>query len=269
MTTEILTQTDRTTLVEIATYIADHPNNFFYDEIRPIPKYSSFAALKTAISKGTVIHTDCSGSTTMIFEAAGLKDPNGFGFNGSGNTTSLYNYLPKIISFTTPEAIDFTKAHQGTLLMFDAPPESLAHVCIITKPNGVNPELFSFGHNPPQITDFNSERLAHSGQTVSLLAIDVLGTTPADPHHYLWFDDTKIKLANDVNTERAVVENYDKYRAISATDKHLPQIKSNLTYLANRIEANMKATKDLKGAKFHRAWRLNQINQRKAGAKVV
>jgi hypothetical protein len=35
-------------------------------------------------------HTDCSAFATLCYKAGGAPDPNGFGFNGSGNTTTMW-----------------------------------------------------------------------------------------------------------------------------------------------------------------------------------
>ncbi len=55
-----------------------------YAQIRPT-KYSNWDNHVLPIS------TDCSGSTECVYHAAGAPDPSGYGYNGSGNTATLYS----------------------------------------------------------------------------------------------------------------------------------------------------------------------------------
>lgn len=50
-----------------------------YRQARPIPR---------SLWTGNPLYTDCSGFTTLCYKAAGAPDPNGYGYNGSGNTGS-------------------------------------------------------------------------------------------------------------------------------------------------------------------------------------
>lgn len=54
-----------------------------YEQIRPTPNQRWKSHLLP-------ITTDCSGSTEAIFFAAGAPDPSGLGYNGQGNTATLY-----------------------------------------------------------------------------------------------------------------------------------------------------------------------------------
>lgn len=113
----------------------------------------------------------------------------------------------------------------------------------------------------------NSETAAElhlwSGGGYSFIEPVAVPMPPAPSFHYDRFDGTIIDLANDINSERRVVENYDRFRphpVLHARD--LRQIHQNLVFLADRIESNMRTGGDPHGVKFDRAWRLAQIRER-------
>lgn len=58
-------------------------DRLYYKERRPIPR-----SMWTNNAPGRC-ETDCSGFATLVYKAAGAPDPNGFGYNGSGNTGTL------------------------------------------------------------------------------------------------------------------------------------------------------------------------------------
>lgn len=60
-----------------------HTADIHYAQIRPTPNARWKAHL-------TPITTDCSGSAEAIFYSAGAPDPSGYGYNGEGNTSSIY-----------------------------------------------------------------------------------------------------------------------------------------------------------------------------------
>lgn len=91
-----------------------------YSQRRPIPHYWH---------SGTAIYIDCSASSTMIGEMAGARDPNGWGYNGTGNTTSIRAHL---------QAIPRAWAKTGDLIWW------LGHVTILQQP-GPDPLAFSHG----------------------------------------------------------------------------------------------------------------------------
>lgn len=92
---------------------------------------------------------------------------------------------------------------------------------------------------------------------------------PPDPHHYSWFDDTRIHLANDTNTERNVVENYDKYRKHPIINHFkLRRIHENLVFLLLRLEHVMHDVPQ-DNAKYHREWRYFQLKDRVDGKRMV
>lgn len=74
-------QTPRDRIVAAAKWGLAHRSSFTYMQYRPMAK--------SLFEKFAFTHTDCSSFATLCYKAAGLKDPNGFGYNGSGNTDSL------------------------------------------------------------------------------------------------------------------------------------------------------------------------------------
>lgn len=80
------------------------------------------------------ITTDCSGSTTMLYRAAGLPDPNGAKYNGTGYTGTLREHLPKIT---------LADAGVGDLIIYGR--GSGVHVVVIDVPHPTNPVVFSHG----------------------------------------------------------------------------------------------------------------------------
>jgi hypothetical protein len=88
---------------------------------------------------------------------------------------------------------------------------------------------------------------------------------PVDPH-YDYFDATRIKLPRGTNSERNVVENYDKQRLDEAKNyASLLAIRKNLTFLHTRAVNNLKK----EGPGNHLEWRIPQLEERAAGKQVV
>lgn len=80
----------RDAIVKAAQLAASYgPKKYSYGQVRPMPK--------SLFGKGRIV-TDCSGFVTLCYKAAGVPDPNGFGYNGSGNTQSLMAHGKKIHS---------------------------------------------------------------------------------------------------------------------------------------------------------------------------
>jgi len=57
---------------------------YYYHEVRPMP-----STLWSADCHAGGTGIDCSGFATLCYKEAGCSDPNGFGYNGEGNTDSL------------------------------------------------------------------------------------------------------------------------------------------------------------------------------------
>lgn len=156
----------RTRLVAIANYVAIHKQHAEYAEARPIAWFTyTWAQAKDAIDRGVTWATDCSGGVTDLFKWAGLRDPNGFGYDGTGNTDSLYDHLPHYL--------DVERAHPGALLIFGVNPT--VHVAMVMERSGTDPVLWSFGQQGgPYIIRLSDERQAHVGQAETFLDISEL-----------------------------------------------------------------------------------------------
>ena len=93
---------------------------------------------------------------------------------------------------------------------------------------------------------------------------------PADPHHYLWFDPTVVDLPHGRNSERAVVENYDKQRLdLQKNSLSLLAIEENLEALANRVTTNRKGKTAAYITAHHMDFRFVQLAERAKGVEVV
>lgn len=86
------------------------PSKYHYAQVRPIPR-SMFQA-------GRIV-TDCSGFATLCYKAAGAGDPNGFDYNGSGNTTTLKAGGKKINS---------EHAQPGDLVFYGSPDHVMVYI---------------------------------------------------------------------------------------------------------------------------------------------
>lgn len=73
----------RQNIVNECEWGVNHDANIHYDQIRPTPN-AKWKAHQLPIT------TDCSGSEEAIFYTSGATDPSGLGFNGQGNTATLY-----------------------------------------------------------------------------------------------------------------------------------------------------------------------------------
>ena len=78
---------------------------------------------------------DCSESVTMLCKWAGLQDPNGLKYNGSGYTGTLLDHLPH---YYNP-----AHANVGALVVFG--PGTGHHVAMVIEPDARNPLLWSHG----------------------------------------------------------------------------------------------------------------------------
>lgn len=128
---------------------------------------ASLASLEHALEAG--VQLDCSESVTLICHVAGLHDPSGFGFDGSGNTETMYHHLKH---YTDPR-----QAFPGALVFLGIPGRlSTQHVCMVRRA-GADPELFSHGGNGAyraHYVPFSVERRYHAGTPV-FLSVAALG----------------------------------------------------------------------------------------------
>lgn len=91
---------------------------------------------------------------------------------------------------------------------------------------------------------------------------------PADPYHYHWFIDEKIKINGKLLDERNTVIKYDKYRAHPVINKiRLRILRDHLSILYGRVVTEIELAGD--GKEFHRTWRKNQLEHRMNGGRAV
>src|ERR1700675_1371723 len=81
---------------------------------------TSLHLLQQALQSPRGVTMDCSESVTLLCRLAGLSDPNGFGYDGTGYTGTLLHHLPRYT--------DASKANVGALVVFG--PGSGHHVCM-------------------------------------------------------------------------------------------------------------------------------------------
>lgn len=73
--------TPRERIVNAAKWGLENKDKFTYNQVRPMAK--------SLFEKKAWTTTDCSAFATLCYKAGGVKDPNGAGYNGSGNTDTL------------------------------------------------------------------------------------------------------------------------------------------------------------------------------------
>lgn len=135
-----------------------------YLEHRPMRTASidSVDALVKALTSR--IAMDCSESVTLIFHIAGMKDPNGLGFDGYGDTETMLKHLARFG--------DAKKANPCSLVVFNADqPLSKQHVAVVHTADhvGGNPLLFTHGHQgDPSLERLGNLQAGFTGQTVFL-----------------------------------------------------------------------------------------------------
>jgi hypothetical protein len=134
-----------------------------YRESRPMMDYRwSWLDLLNWFRRGGHVAWDCSTAVTLLFKYAGLRDPNGFGYDGYGNTDSLYNHLPHYSNVED--------AHPGALIIFGEDPT--VHVAMLMERNGADPWLFSHGQQGgPFHILLSAERQNHVWQAETWLDI--------------------------------------------------------------------------------------------------
>lgn len=101
------------------------------------------------------LSVDCSGSTTQLYRDAGRPDPNGRGYDGTGNTETLRS--------NTPQRKSIKAAKTGDFIVYgpDGRPD-LQHVVVVYARNGYNPKVWSHGQEAgPLLNDHATQLLAH------------------------------------------------------------------------------------------------------------
>ncbi len=124
-----------------------------------------------AFARKAVFEADCSGFATALCKLAGLADPNGRNYDGSGFTGTMLATLPH---YTDPAA-----ANVGALVVFSHPGVPTGdHVATVIGP-GKDPWLCSHGSEsgPKRIrlsTELAAQRAAHGLSTATFLNVSDL-----------------------------------------------------------------------------------------------
>lgn len=110
------------------------------------------------LDHGGGITMDCSEAVTCLCKWAGLRDPNGFGYNGYGFTGTL---LANLRHYTNPEL-----AMVGALVVYG--PGTGHHVSMVLTP-GADPLLWSHGREAgPHKIRLSAQRLQQPGPVTFL-----------------------------------------------------------------------------------------------------
>jgi len=130
------TDKERAELLELMRILIHHEPQVHYIQERPMRtvKLSRHEVLQK-LHNGGNIAMDCSEAVTCLCKWAGLHDPNGRDFNGTGNTDTIYSHLHR---YSQP-----WKAKVGALVVFGSYPHT-HHVCMVAEP-GHDPLLWSHG----------------------------------------------------------------------------------------------------------------------------
>lgn len=146
-------------MASIMDYLVQHRGNVHYAQRRPMTTraIATFAELRrTVAARGVTM--DCSESVTLICRLAGLDDPNGEHYNGTGYTGTLLDHLPH---YDNPANADV-----GALVVYG--PGTGQHVCMVREP-GRDPLLFSHGEEAgPFYVRHSVERRYHSAPATFL-----------------------------------------------------------------------------------------------------
>lgn len=150
------TATQRLHLHALMRLLIAHEPEVHYGQMRPMVNVHT-AAPRFPLTM------DCSESVTMLCKWAGLADPNGLGYGGTGNTETLYGHLPH---YHDPRA-----AMVGALVTFAVPTMPLGgqHVCMVLEPHPYDPLLFSHGQERgPLAIRLQAERQYHAAPVTFL-----------------------------------------------------------------------------------------------------
>lgn len=113
----------------------------------------SEAQLDTLLRGGGSVTMDCSEAVTCLCRWAGLHDPNGLGYDGQGNTSTLRHHLP---NYTNPHA-----ARIGALCVYG--PGYGQHVAMVYSPDPHDPLMWSHGAEAgPRLVRHSVEAAIHS-----------------------------------------------------------------------------------------------------------
>lgn len=163
-----LTDKQRTNLVDKARYLISKASQIDYEAVRPmLTRGMSWGEITSKLNRGGRIAMDCSESVTQLYHWCGLRDPSNFGFNGFGNSHTMWQHLAN--RYTDP-----ADAHPGAICVYGF--QGGEHVTMVMEhdPNG-NPMLFSHGSEiGPLFISLANESAAHRGQARIFLDVSKL-----------------------------------------------------------------------------------------------
>lgn len=215
----------------------------------------TLAQVLSNLGRGVVFEGDCSSTITEIDKWSGLSDPNGLGFDGYGYTGTMLDHLPRTDTVRT-----------GAIGIFGAYP-GLHAIMALEDYKGDSTKVWSHGALHGAITTLGDIEEGFIGVPLTWLSVERLLPAVPKSYHYERFDNTVIPLPMSNNSERAVVENYDKFRSHPVLHAvQLRGIHKNLIALHKRVVNN---SKHPPGPNVdYRHWREGQLALRVAG-KVV
>lgn len=163
-----LSDNQRNELVAKAKFLIGKASLIDYEAVRPmLTRGESWDQIVSKLDNGGRIAMDCSEAVTELYRWCGLKDPNGLGFDGFGNSGQMWHHLAH--RYTDPG-----DAHPGALGVYG--PEGDEHVVMVIEHDAHNPLLFSHGSEiGPLAITLHNEAGAHQGQPFTFLDVSSLG----------------------------------------------------------------------------------------------
>lgn len=159
----------RDTIVERAKWGINNAGQIGYLQSRPMTTLDNWK------NKHLPFSCDCSESTTGLYYAAGVPDPNGFGYNGSGNTATL---------LSNGKRITMTSALPGDVVVFVRPSGETVHAAVMIEKTA-DPLLFSHGSsNGPLAIRFSTEAAYHKGHNGAVPAWVTFPLSTAVRYHW-------------------------------------------------------------------------------------
>lgn len=125
--------------------------NWHYHEVRPLP------VVKIPVANNVATFSDCSFGVKLLCFAAGIQDPTGFGYEGVGNSTSIWEHLPHI---------DLSQALPGDPVTFGV--DGSVHVAMLYMWHDNHCWLWNMGEEgEPAFVTLGSETAYHAGEPVT------------------------------------------------------------------------------------------------------
>lgn len=149
------TTAQRNELAALMDYLVRHEPSVHYRQARPMVTRTirNLTDLHAVVTSKRGLYADCSETITLLCRLAGLRDPNGMGYDGYGNSGSMFAHLPHYYSAAN--------AMVGGLVAFGDGGGD--HVCMVRHP-GADPVLFSHGQERgPLLIPLSVEKRYHPG----------------------------------------------------------------------------------------------------------